>query len=1195
MLKILFFLFFSALISGLFAFNNNIKQHINFTQEEENWIKNNPIIRLGSDNAWPPYDFEDSNGKHQGISADILKIIRYKTGLDIRIKTTDWSTVVQEVKDKKLDGYVCAVTTKEREKYLTFTDPYIGIDSGVFIKKSSKDIQSIEDLSTKKVAVTRETYLNEFLRRKYPKLSLDLVDSDKKGLELLRLDKVDAFVGNIAVVNYIIREKMIDSLKVVAMVNPEEKGVAYALQKEDILLKNIIQKALDSITFEEKQEILRKWHAGDSKNDKNIQLSKIEKEWIKENPVVTFSEISWEPMSILKNAKMTGIINEYLKEISNVSGLRFKYIESSSWTDVIEKFKEKKIDLIPGIGVSDYESSLGITSDIYADFPFVLVTKNTESFINNIDEIEEENNVIAVPKYWTSYNYLMEKKPNIKLIATDTIYEALDLVKNGKAFAFLGHMAVGMHYVGAHYSDSLYISGKVEYNFNHKMLLQNDNPILLGIMNKVFASMSEKEHLDIKYKWLHIAVEKAVDYTLIYQVLFILLLLIVASFYWNRKLSIEIRERKIIENTLITEKGNFKVLFDESSTGNLILRDGKFIECNIAAVKMLGLVDKLELLNSIPAKWSPFIQEDGSSSVEKVQSMIEICLVNGSHQFEWININKENKEFWVDVGLTRIIYEGNIAIYVVWNNISRQKDLQYELEKQNNRLNKILKSSDRQKEQLIRLNEKLEHTSTVADSANKAKSEFLANMSHEIRTPMNAIIGFTELLNNKISEPKLKSYIKTIHSAGNTLLTLINDILDLSKIESGKLDIKKTPTNIYNLSNELTNIFMIGMKNKALDLVVEVSQKIPQSLLIDEVRLRQVLLNLIGNAVKFTEVGYIKLTVNAFNIDEHKSRLDIEILVEDTGIGIAQDQLSKIFNEFEQSEGQDSRKFGGTGLGLSISKRLCEMMDGKISVKSKEHEGSIFTVHLYNIDISSVMSEKRIDEELAQDMRNIIFEKAKVLVVDDIEDNRELIIKNFEDTDIEIITAVNGLEAIERYKKEKPNLILMDIRMPVMDGYEAATAIKKIDNIPIIALTASVMEDEYERLKRKNFDDYLRKPVLRNDLFSSMSNYLAYERREVEAQVKEHIKLSAKARDNLEKIQKAFEEDIVPIHKLALNNNNIQDIKVLAAKVSNLASSYDVEILDIYASKLYEAIDAFDIMKIEILLKEFNFINEQLK
>ncbi|WP_415251331.1 transporter substrate-binding domain-containing protein [Sulfurimonas sp.] len=889
-------------MSSLFASNTNVKHKISFTQEEENWIKNNPIVRLGADNAWPPYDFQDSNGKYQGISADILKIVRYKTGLDIQIKTTDWSTVVQEVKDKKLDGYACVVKTQEREKYLTFTEPYINIDSGIFIKKSTNDIHAIEDLSTKKVAVTRESYSNEWLIRKHPKLSLYLVNSDKKGLEALRLDKVDAFVGNIAVVNYIIREKMIDSLTVVDIVNTEETGVAYALQKENTLLKSIIQKALISITFEEKQEILKKWHAGDSIDDKNIKLSNLEKLWISKHPVVTFSETSWEPMSILKNEKMTGIMNEYLKKISNVSGLRFKYIKSSSWPDVIEKFKEKKIDMIPGIGASDYESNLGITSDIYANFPFVLVTKNTESFINSIDEIEEENHVIAVPKYWTSYNYLMEEKPNIKLIATNTIYEALDLVKNGKAFAFLGHMAVGMHYVGTHYSDSLYISGKVEYNFNHKILVQENNPILLGIMNKVFASMSEKEHLDIKNKWLHIAVKKAVDYTFIYQVLFLFFLLIVASFYWNRKLSIEIRERKIIENTLVAEKGNFKVLFDESSTGNLILRDGKFIECNMAAVKMLGLENKFDLLNSQPSEWSPFIQADGSSSVEKAQSMIEMCLANGSHQFEWIHINKDNEEFWVDIGLTRIIYEGNIAIYVVWNNISGQKDLQYELEKQNNRLNKILKASDRQQNQLIRLNEKYEHASKVAENANKAKSEFLANMSHEIRTPMNAIIGFTELLNEQISEPRLKSYVKTIHSAGNTLLTLINDILDLSKIESGKLYIKKTPTNIYNLSKELGNIFMISVKNKGLDLIVEVSQEIPESLLIDEVRLRQVLLNLIGNAVKFTETGYIKLSLKAFNIDEHHSKLDIEILVEDTGIGIAKDQLSKIFNEFEKSE-----------------------------------------------------------------------------------------------------------------------------------------------------------------------------------------------------------------------------------------------------------------------------------------------------
>ena len=1187
----LMIIFFST---QLFSNVSSQNQIIKFTSIETEWIKKHPSITLGADNAWPPYEFQDSQGKHQGISADILNLVEQKTGIDIQVKVADWPTVVQEVKDKKLDGYSSAIKTKEREEYLTFTKPYITIESGIIVKKSRNDISSIEDLKSKKVAVSRGTCLSEWLARNHPELSLHLVDSDKQALEALRFDKVDAFIGNIAVANYIMREKLIHSLKVVSIVNNETTGISYALQKENVILKNIIQKALSSITFEQMQKIINKWHVKETGYIKKIKLSNVEKQWIAEHPVIKYSESSWEPISILRNGKMTGIINEYLRKISSETGLDFKYVESSSWPEVIEKFKQNKIDMVPGIGASSYESSLGLTTDVYANFPFVLVTKNTESFINSIDEIEEQQHTIAVPKYWTSYNYLREEKPNIKIIATDTIYEALDLVKDGKAFAFLGHMAVGMHYVGTHYSNSLYIAGKIKYDFKHKVLLQKNNEVLSGIMNKIFASMSEKEHLDIKNKWVRVAVEEATDYTLIYQILFFMFLLIVGTIYWNRKLAHEIEERKLIENTLLTEKENFKVLFEESSNGNLILSDGKFIECNMKAVAMLGLEKKSDLFNAQPSEWSPFIQPDGNSSAEKASQMIEKCLSDGSHQFEWIHLDKDNKEFWVDVGLTKIVYEGTIAIYVVWHNIDEQKKLQYELEKQNNRLNRILKISDKQQVDLLRLNEKFENATLLAENANKAKSEFLANMSHEIRTPMNAIIGFTELLNEQISEPRLKSYVKTIHSAGNALLTLINDILDLSKIESGKLQITKTPTNIYNLSNEIGNIFMMSVKNKGLNFIVEVADDIPQSLLIDEVRLRQVLLNLIGNAVKFTETGYIKLTLKTFNVDEHHSKLDIEIVVEDTGIGIAKDQLHKIFNEFEQSEGQNNRKYGGTGLGLSISKRLCEMMDGRISVESQEEKGSIFTVYLYNIDISSLVNDNSVSKEISQDMRSITFAKAKVLVVDDIEDNRELIMKIFEDTNIEIITAANGLEAIKIYKVEKPNLVLMDIRMPVMDGYEAAEAIKNIDDTPIIALTASVMQDEYERVKRKNFDAYLRKPVLKNDLFLELSNFIKFDRLEMEPKEDAYL-LSDKARKNLQEIKKVMEEDITPIHQLALKNNNIQDIKSLATKVDTLANTYDIELLSIYASHLYEAIDAFDIMKIEVLLKDFSSLQEQLK
>ncbi len=1178
--------FFSSGYSQNIVIPNENK--IALSLEEKQWIKEHPSITLGADNAWPPFEFSYNGETHRGIAVDFLDLVNQRTGLNIQVKIGKWPEIVEAVQAKKLDGYTCALKTTERQKYLHFSKPYMDIESGIIIRNKTQDIHTMEDLKYKKVAVSKGSYSHEWLVSDYPQINIYLVDSDEEGLNAVRFDKADAFIGNILVAKYIMHEKMIHSLKVAYTVDDTKKGISFAVQKESIVLLRIIQKALDSISFEDKQKILDKWNKSYLKERKKVIFSQKEKEWLKENSIVRYSETSWEPMSIIKNSRMKGIINEYLKKIADETGIVFEYIHSDSWADVIEKFKNKEIDIVPGVGGSSYESGLGLTTDTYANFPFVLVTKNTESFINDIDEIEESNHVIAVPKYWTSYNYLLEEKPNIKLIATDTIYEALDLVKNGKAFAFLGHMAVGMHYVGTHYSNTLYIAGKVEYDFNHKVLLQEGNTTLLRIINKVFASMSEEEHLDIKNKWVHVKVQEAVDYTLVYQVLFLMSLLIVATIYWNRKLSYEIEERKLIEHTLVAEKENFKILFEESSNGNLILYDGKFIECNMAAVRMLGLVRKSDLFHSKPSDWSPAIQPDGRSSSEKAIEMIDKCLKNASEEFEWIHTDKDNKEFWVDVGLTKITYEGNVAIYVVWHNINGQKKLQYELEKQNSRLNKILKVSDKQQLELLKLNERFEQAKLSAENANKAKSEFLANMSHEIRTPMNAIIGFTELLNEQISEPKLKSYVKTIHSAGNTLLTLINDILDLSKIESGKFQIKKTPTNIYNLTKELGDIFMMNVKNKGLDLIVNIAEGIPQSLLIDEVRLRQVLFNLIGNAVKFTDNGFIKLTVKAFNIEEHHSKLDIEILVEDSGIGIAKDQLHEIFNEFEQSEGQDSRKFGGTGLGLSISKRLCTMMDGEISVESQERKGSTFKVHLFNIDISSVMNEKRVDEELEQDMRTIVFQKAKILVVDDIEDNRDLIMRIFESTNIEIVTAIDGLEAIDVFKEEKPDLVLMDIRMPVMNGYDSATAIKLLNKVPIVALTASVMEDEYEILKRENFDGYLRKPVLRNDLFLELSQFLAYTRVELEGKVKEEIQLSDKARDNLEEIQSALEEDITQIHALALKNNNIQDVKSFASRVSELANKYEVEVLDIYASKLYEAIDAFDIMKIEVLLKEFH-------
>jgi len=387
-----------------------------------------------------------------------------------------------------------------------------------------------------------------------------------------------------------------------------------------------------------------------------------------------------------------------------------------------------------------------------------------------------------------------------------------------------------------------------------------------------------------------------------------------------------------------------------------------------------------------------------------------------------------------------------------------------------------------------------------AESANRAKSEFLANMSHEIRTPLNAVIGFSELLSSLITEKKHKSYLDSIQTAGKSLLTLINDILDLSKIEAGRLEIQYEMINPSTIFNELKQIFAVKIAEKNLELIVEIDKELPSALRLDETRLRQVLLNLIGNAIKFTDKGDIKLSAKIKKIQktskggtlgEISNKVDLIISVADTGIGIPENQLGIIFESFRQQDGQSTRKYGGTGLGLTITKRLVEMMNGQISVSSQIARGSVFEITLRDVTVSA--TEPAETPENAFELNNISFEKAQVLLVDDIESNRTLIKEWLSQVNLDIVEAENGQKALLFADKYHPDIILMDIRMPVMDGYEATQQLKNNPNtqqIPIIALTASVGLGNKSKIMTYGFDGYLSKPLKMPALFSELSHYL---------------------------------------------------------------------------------------------------------
>ncbi|MDM8563255.1 ATP-binding protein, partial [Candidatus Marithioploca araucensis] len=421
-----------------------------------------------------------------------------------------------------------------------------------------------------------------------------------------------------------------------------------------------------------------------------------------------------------------------------------------------------------------------------------------------------------------------------------------------------------------------------------------------------------------------------------------------------------------------------------------------------------------------------------------------------------------------------------------------------------------------------------------ADSANRAKSEFLANMSHEIRTPMNAVIGFSEILASKVTDKQHKSYLNSIQTAGKSLLTLINDILDLSKIEAGRLDIQYEPVNPQIIFTELQQIFTLKMAEKNLELIMEIDKSLPLALILDETRLRQILLNLIGNAVKFTDSGYIKLCANQ---ETNTNHIDLIIAVEDSGIGIPADQQALIFESFRQQDGQSTRQYGGTGLGLAITKRLVEMMNGEISVKSNTGKGSRFEITLREVEVAHTIQDVKQDN--AFDLNNITFEKAQVLVVDDIESNRHLIEEYLSPVNLEVISAENGENALLFAEEYHPALILMDIKMPEMDGYEATRRLKDNPNtadIPIIALTASAALDEKAKTEAHGFDGFLSKPVNISDLLSELSRYLKYTQNSVAPQAattKVDDTLNLENIANLSELRNKIEQEVMPLWKRA--------------------------------------------------------------